>query len=161
MPLAEIDLYSLSVFLHVTAVVVGFGSTFALAVAFPIALRMGAVHLPYMHAVSLALNQRFVGPAMVVILATGIFQTADADWGFGSFWISATFVIVILLGGLTGAYFIPTDRKLKAQAERELAETGTVSDGYREAAQREGGIGALAGLLIVAAVFLMITKPGA
>ena len=161
MTLAAIDAYSISVFLHVTAVVVGFGATFALALAFPLALKMGAVHLPYMHAVSLAINQRFVGPAMVVILATGIYQTSDGDWGFGSFWISATFLIVIILGALTGAYFIPTDRKLGERAEREVAETGGVSDEYRRLAQREGGIGALAGLLIVIAVFLMITKPGA
>jgi hypothetical protein len=161
MTLAAIDAYSISVFLHVTAVVVGFGATFALAVAFPLALKLGAVHLPYLHAVSLAISRRFVGPAMVVILATGIYQTADGDWGFGSFWISATFLIVIVLGALTGAYFIPTDRKLGARAERELAETGSVSEEYQRLAQREGALGGVAGLLVVIAVFLMVTKPGA
>ena len=49
-----------------------------------------------------------------MILITGIYQTIDADWEFGSFWISATFLIVIVLGGLLGAYFIPTDRRLGA-----------------------------------------------
>jgi uncharacterized membrane protein len=163
--LAEIDAYSISVFIHVSAVVVGFGSTFALSLAFPLALRTGTRHLSYLHELSLGINRFFVGPAMLVILATGIYQTADADWGFGSFWISATFAIVIILGGITGAYFIPTDRKLSAMARAEVEAGGggdvVPSADYQRLAQREGAIGGLAGLLILVAVFLMITKPGA
>ena len=162
---AEIDSYSISVFLHVSAVVVGFGSTFALSLAFPLALRTGARHLPYLHDLSQRINRFFVGPALLVVIVTGIYQTSDADWGFGSFWISATFAIVIILGGITGAYFIPTDRKLAAMARAEIEAGGggdvTPSAEYQRLAQREGGIGALAGLLILIAVFLMVTKPGA
>jgi uncharacterized membrane protein len=159
--LAAIDAYSISVFLHVSAVVVGFGSTFALAVGFPLALRLDARHLPYVHQLSLAINQRLGGPAVLVIVATGIFQVIDGDWSFGDPWISGTFAIVIALGALQGAYFMPTDRKLGARAERELADSGGVSDEYQRLAQREGLIGTIAGVLILAAVFLMITKPGA
>ena len=158
--LAAIDAYSISVFIHVSAVVIGFGSTFTLALAFPLALRSGTRHLSYLHELSLGINQRFVGPAMLVILITGVYQTADADWGFGSFWISATFAIVIVIGGILGAYFVPTDRKLAVMAERDLEATGTMSDEYLAAARREGGVGALTGLLLVIAVFLMVTKPG-
>jgi uncharacterized membrane protein len=165
MHLSAIDAYNISLFLHISAVVVGFGSTFALAVAFPLALRMGTKHLPYIHELSLILNRWFVGPALLVILVTGIYQTSDADWGFGSFWISATFVIVIVLGGLGPGYFIPTDRKLGALARAELEAGGggdvELSEDYQRQAQREGAMGALAGLLVLIAVFLMVTKPGA
>lgn len=165
MPFA-ISLYEVSVFVHISAVVVGFGATFALALAFPLAVNLHPQHLPFVHRLSLAINQRFVGPALLLVLATGIYQTADGDWGFGKPWISGTFLIVIVLGGLTGAYFIPTDRKLGALATRELAaagpgEDGKLSEEYQRQAQREGGVGALAGLLIIVAVFLMVTKPGA
>ena len=159
--LAAIDLYSISVFVHVTAVVVGLGATFSLALAFPLAMRLDPRHLPYLHRLSLAISQRFVMPALVVVLATGMFQTIDGDWSFGSFWISATFLIVIAIGALSGAYFIPADRKLAAQAERELEADGKLSDEYQRLAQREGGLGALTGLLVIIALFLMITKPGA
>jgi len=159
--LAAIDAYSVSVFLHVSGVVVGLGATFALAVAFPLALRLDPRHLPYVHELSLAINQRVTGPAVLVIVATGIFQTIDGPWSFSDFWISATFAIVIALGALNGVYFMPTDRKLAAQAQRELANGGGVSDDYQRQAQREGLIGTVAGVLVLAAVFLMITKPGA
>jgi uncharacterized membrane protein len=159
--LAAIDAYSISVFLHVSAVVVGLGATFALAVAFPLATRLDARHLPFVHHLSLMLNQRITGPAVLVIVATGIYQTIDGPWSFGDFWISATILIVIALGALNGVYFMPTDRKLAAQAEREVANGGAVSDDYQRQAQRETVLGTVAGVLVLAAVFLMITKPGA
>jgi uncharacterized membrane protein len=165
MTLATIDAYSISVFLHVSAVVVGFGSTFAEALLFPVALKAGTRHLPYLHQIQLAINTRFANPALGLIIITGIYQTIDADWGFGSFWISATFLIAIVLGGLNGAYFVPTDKRLGAMAEREIAAGGggdvEMSEDYLAQARREGMIGALAGVLVLVAIFLMVTKPGA
>lgn len=165
MTLATIDAYSISVFLHVSAVVVGFGSTFAEAVLFPVALQSGTRHLPYLHRVQLAINTRFANPALVLIIVTGIYQVIDADLEFSSFWISATFLIAIVLGGLNGAYFVPTDKRLAAMAEREIEAGGggdvAMSEDYLAQARREGMIGALAGLLVIVAIFLMVTKPGA
>jgi uncharacterized membrane protein len=163
--LADFSLYNISLFVHISAVVVGFGATFALAVGFPLALRSGAQHLAYMHDLSLAINRRLAGPAFLLILITGIYQTADADWGFDSFWISATFLILIALGALNGVYFTPTDRKLGAMVRSEIQAAGggnvELSQDYLRQANREGMIGAIAGLLILLAVLLMVTKPGA
>jgi uncharacterized membrane protein len=163
--IAEIDLYSVSVWLHVSAVVVGLGATFALAVGFPLALQMDPRHLPYVHDLSLAIGQRLSGPATGVILVTGIYQTVDGDWSFGSFWISGTFAILIAIGAISGAYFVPTDRKLGAMARQEIAAAGdgevVLSEDYRRRANREGLVGVATGVLVLAAIFLMITKPGA
>ena len=94
------SLYEISVFIHVSAVVVGFGATFAEAIMFPVAMKTGVRHLPYVHQLQLAINQRMASPALGLIIVTGIYQTIDGDWGFGSFWISATFAIAIVLGGM-------------------------------------------------------------
>ena len=155
------SLYDISVFIHVSAVVVGFGATFAEAIMFPVAMKAGVRHLPYVHQLQLAINQRMAGPALGLVILTGIYQTIDGDWGFGSFWISATFLIVIALGAMIGVYFVPTDRKLAVQAQREIDESGNVSDEYQAQARREGVMGGVAGLLVIVAIFLMVTKPGA
>lgn len=165
MTLVAITGYEFSVFLHITAVVVGFGATFAEAVAFPVAMKTSVRHLPYVHRLQLAINQYFVGPAMVVVLATGIYQVADADYiDFGDFWISASFAIVLVIGAINGAYFIPTDRRLGAMVERELGPVGgaevALSEEYQRSARTEGVMGALTGLLVVIAIFLMVDKPG-
>jgi uncharacterized membrane protein len=122
-------------------------------------------HLPYVHRLQLTINQYFVGPAMLIVLATGIYQVADADYiDFGDLWISASFAIVIAIGAINGAYFIPADRRLGAMVERELEAAGgaepQLSDEYQRAAKAEGAMGALVGLLVVIAIFLMVDKPG-
>jgi uncharacterized membrane protein len=156
--------YEVSLFLHISAVVVGFGATFAESIMFPVAMTLDKRHLPYVHRLQLAINQWLATPALVLVLATGFYQVGDADFDFGDFWLSAAFAIVIVLGGLIGAYFIPTDRKLGAMVAREIAAAGdgevVLSDEYQRRARTEGIVGAVAGVLILVAIYLMVTKPG-
>jgi uncharacterized membrane protein len=164
MPLAVTG-SEISLSLHITAVMVGFGATFAESLLFPVAMKMSVRHLPFVHRVQLSINRYLATPALVVVLATGFYQVGEGDWDFGDFWISATFGIVIVIGGLIGAYFIPTDRRLGPMVERELAAAGrgevVLSEEYQRAAKMEGIVGAVAGVLLVVAVFLMVIKPGA
>jgi hypothetical protein len=162
--IATVTGYNFSLFLHITAVMVGFGSTFALAVATPVALKLDPRHLPYVHQLSLTLNRFFAMPALVIVIATGFYQVSKGNWKFGDFWISGTFAIVIVLGGLMGAVFMPSAKALKALSERDIAAAGggpvTPSDEYNKRARPEIIAGPITGLLLVAAVFLMVTKLG-
>lgn len=166
MNFAAVNAYNISIFIHVSAVVVGFGSTFAEAITFPVAMKLDARHLPYVHRLGVAINRWLATPALVVIIVTGFYQVSKGHWSLGDGWISATLAIAVVLGGLNGAYFIPEDKRLQAMAERDLAAgagipTVPMSDEYQRRARIEGMVGSFAGLLVIAAVFLMITKPGA
>ena len=157
--------YDFSVFLHVTAVVVGFGATFAESITFPVAMTMDKRHLPYVHRLQRAINQWFAGPAMLLILATGFYQVSDHDWDLGDTWLSWTLTIVVVIAAILGGYFIPEDRKLEAMAERDIAAAPaggeiTMSNEYLRRSRREGIVGGITGLLIVIAIYLMVTKPG-
>jgi uncharacterized membrane protein len=164
--LATITAYNVSVFIHIAAVVVGFGSTYALSLTFPVAMRIDPRHLPYVHALSSAVGRFMATPALVVVILTGFYQVSKGNWHFGDFWIVATLVIAIILGGLGGGYFAPSDRRLGAMVERELAAVPpggevTLSEEYQRGARMQGFVGAFAGFLVLLAVFLMVTKPGA
>jgi len=167
LPLA-VSTYELSLFIHISAVMVGFGATFAEAIMFPVAMKAGVRHLPYVHRLQLAINTWLATPALVIVLATGIYQVADQDaYGFDQFWISATMTIVIVIGGLLGGYFIPADRKLGPMVEREIAAAGEggvglddLSAEYQRRARIEGVVGTITGILLIVAVYLMVTQPG-
>jgi uncharacterized membrane protein len=167
LPLA-VSSYEISLFLHISAVMIGFGATFAEAIMFPVAMKAGVKYLPYVHRLQLAINQYMATPAMVVVLLTGIFLVTDQDvWGFDQFWISAALVIVVVIGGLLGGYFIPTDRRLGPMVEAEIAAAGDreltlddLSEEYQRAGRMEGIIGTISGILLIIAVYLMVTKPG-
>ncbi len=164
LPLA-VTTYELSVFVHITAVMVGFGATFAESIAFPVAMRLNPRHLPYVHRLQLAINQYLATPALVIVLITGIYQVDKGNWDFGSAWVSGAFLIVIVIGGLLGGYFIPADRRLGPMVEAELEAAGdgevVLSDEYQRGARIEGIVGTITGILLIVAVYLMVVKPGA
>jgi predicted integral membrane protein DUF2269 len=167
LPLAVTN-YNISLVIHITAVMVGFGATFAEAIMFPVAVRSGIKYLPYVHRLGLAINQWLATPAIVIVIVTGLYQVDQGNLELGSFWISGTLTIVIVIGALLGAYFIPTDRKLAPMVEGEIAALGDreitmadLSEEYQRRARMEGIVGTITGLLLVIAVYLMVTKPGA
>jgi uncharacterized membrane protein len=163
MPLA-VSGYEFSVFLHITAVVVGFGATFAESVMFPVAMRMSPRNLPYMHKLQLTLNQYFANPALLVVIATGIYQMSEGNWEWGDFWVSGTLVIVVIVGAINGAFFIPSDRRLLPIVERDIANSGNgeveLSEEYLGKVKVQGILGPVVGILLVIAIYLMVTKPG-
>ena len=164
MPLA-VTSYDFSVFLHISAVVIGFGSTFAESITFPVAITMDRRYLPYVHRLQRRINEWFAGPAMLVILATGFYQVSDRDWDLGDFWLSGTLTIVVVIGAVLGGYFIPEDRRLEVMAERDIAASPaggeiTMSEEYLRRSRLEGIVGAFTGVLILIAIYFMVTKPG-
>jgi hypothetical protein len=153
-------LYNILKWVHISGAVVGLGATFALSIAYPLALKLDARYMPFVHHLSMNVQRKLASPALLVLIASGIYLALDSD-RMDEAWVGGTFLIALILGGMQGSYFIPTDRKLAAQAEQELAGGATkLSDDYLGKVQREGTIGAISGFLIVLAVFLMTVKPG-
>jgi uncharacterized membrane protein len=90
---------------------------------------------------------------------------SEGNFSFGDAWISATFAIVIVLGAIMGAVFMPSAKRLKAIVERDIAAAGDgevqLSEEYKQRSRVDEIFGPITGLLLVAAVFLMVVKPGA
>jgi hypothetical protein len=166
MPLAVTN-YDFSVFLHVAAVVVGFGVTFSESVMFPVAMKMSARNLPFVHRLQLVLNQFFAIPAALIVAATGIYQVDKGGWEYGDLWLSATISILVVLFLVNIFFFIPTDRKLLPIIQQAIADAGdkelSIRDlppEYQRWGRAEGIVGSIMGILLIAAIFFMTTKPG-
>jgi uncharacterized membrane protein len=159
--------YDFSIFLHISAVVVGFGATFAESVMFPVAMKMSARNLPYVHRLQLVINQFFALPALVVVVATGIYQMSEGNWDYGDFWVSGTLTIVVIIALTLIFFFIPTDRRLLPMIEKALADAGDrqlqladLPKEYQRWGRLEGVVGSILGILLIAAIYFMVTKPG-
>lgn len=162
MPISTIDAYNVVLFIHVLAVVVGFGVVFTYPLLDAYARRTNVVDLVALHRFQVFLTSRLIQPALLVIILAGLYlATSDHGWSLGDAWISATFAIAIVLGGLAGAVFGPTEKKLLALAQRDLEQGQKPSDAYEREAIKLARFGGLGLLLVTAALFLMITKPGA
>jgi uncharacterized membrane protein len=159
-----VSTYQLSLFVHITAAIIGLGATFVESFTYPVAMRLDPRHLPFKHRLQLWINVSLALPALVVLFATGIYQASEADYDLGAFWLTGTMGIVVVLVVMLGAYFIPEDLRLQKMVERDLTAsaggTVTLSSEYRRRVLIEEWVGHAAGLLTIAAVYLMVVKPG-
>ena len=150
--------YKIALFLHVLAVVLAFGPTFAYAL-FTSVTRMHPRSTPALIEAIQRSDRYLVTPGMIVVLAAGIYLLVDGDWDAGEAFISVGFVVIFALLALQLTFFGPQVERLKALSERDLKDGDALSEEYLSASARIGKVGSLAGLLVVVAIFFMAYKP--
>ncbi len=161
MPALAIGFYDVVLTIHILAVVVAFGVVFSYPVLDAWFRRAVPGDLAALHELHVVLAQRVISPAMVVVLLAGLYLAFQDPWSLGDPWISATFAILFVLFGLTGAVLTPGDRRLAQLAERDASSGGGPSADYERERRRVDAVGGLALLLVIVAIFLMVAKPGA
>jgi hypothetical protein len=161
----HLDLYTILLFVHITAAVIAFGATFAFPIIDAVVRRSDLNALPIWNDAQNVIGMRLITPGATVVLLTGIYMAVDRWDDAGGFWFSAAGVIVIALLGLGHGFFAPNARKMAAQARTDLAggaaERGAMSAEYEALAKRTQMVGMVASLLVLTALLLMVWKPGA
>jgi uncharacterized membrane protein len=152
--------YDIVLTLHILAVVVAFGVTFAYPVLDAYVRKANPGDLVTLHRLQVVLTQRLIQPAMVVVLLAGLYLALDR-YDLGKPWISAAFAILIVLFGLVGAVFTPGEKRLVVLAERDRQSGSGLSPEYEAQARRLAIFGSVWLLLVIAAIFVMTVKPGA
>jgi hypothetical protein len=155
--LATITGYGIGLFIHVLAVVVAFGPTFAYGFVFSVLPRYPR-SAPALFEAIRKVDDYLVNPAMFVVLLAGIYLLADGHWSGSEAFIAVGFVAIVVLMGLQHAFFRPQGRKAQELAERDLA-AGTFSVEFEEISRRLGTVGPIAGLIVVVTIFFMTVKP--
>ena len=103
----------------------------------------------------------------LIVAATGIYQVDKFNFDYSDFWLSATIAILVVIFLVNILFFIPTDRRLLPIIEKAIADAGDrelkLSDlppTYQRLGRAEGIVGSIMGILLIAAIFFMTTKPG-
>ena len=157
-----VTFYDVVVWLHVSAVVVGFGSTFAYAVILAVAGKTSPRSMPGVLAGISANDRTVVTFGALIVLATGIYLAADR-WNFGEFFIAWGIIAVLVLFGLNYAYFLPSERRAREAAERDIERAGGGEVEFGPEFEKANGglakMGTLAGVLVILTVYVMVAKP--
>jgi hypothetical protein len=150
--------------IHIMAVVVAFGVTFAYPIIFTVGKRLDPRAMPWMHRVQVVISRRLITPGLLVVLVFGIYL-ASHEHQWSHFYVSWGVGAVIVLGGMAGAFFMPRERRLAELAQRDVDAAGpgelTLSAEYEALAQQVGIGGALADLLILVTILFMTLHTGA
>jgi hypothetical protein len=162
MPVAEVQFYDVIKWLHVSAVVVGLGATFAYGVFIAVASRSAPRSMPGIIAGIQATDRMLVVPGLFVILATGLYMTIDL-WDFGYFFITFGLLAVIVLFVMGIAVFGPNEEKARIAAERDVERAGAGGVEFGPEFSRLNGLlgkaGPVAGLIVIVTVYVMVAKP--
>jgi hypothetical protein len=148
--------------IHVAAVVIAFGVTFAYPIFGAVGTRMDPRAMPWFHRMQHLIGQRLINPGLLVVLVAGIYLASKlhqwsqfyVQWGLGA---------AIVIGALEGAFFSPRDKKLAELAERDVAAApmgGEVkwSAEYLSLVKQVATVGALTDLLILVTIYLMTIR---
>ncbi len=161
-----VTFYQLVVFLHVVAVVVAFGPTFAFGIIQATAERMFPRSVPFALTVMKRISQGMVIPVAVVVGITGIYQAIDGPFEFGrDQWMEIGLTLYLIMLGLALWVYRPAvmDRGIAA-AQRSVDAAGpdgqvTLSAEYQQIMRVPNIAGPVLGLMVVVIVYLMEIKP--
>jgi len=161
-PVLAASAYEIVLAIHVMAVVVAFGVTFAYPIIFAVGARHGPRSLPLLHRIEYTIERLLINPGLLVVLAAGIFLASDGhhwseffvQWGLGS---------VVVIGALVGSVMIPTAKRAEKIAARDVAAAGDgeveTSEEYQALVRRLSTVGSLLSAIVLVTILFMAIKP--
>ncbi len=150
--------------LHILAVVVAFGATFAYPVILGTVARADPRALPAVYRAIHAISRRVISPGLVAVVVFGVYLASKlhvwhaffVQWGLG---------VALVIGAVEGMYLGPREKRLVTLAEADVLAAGTgqvtQSDEHAALVRSVGAVGAMMDLLIVITIYFMVTHTGA
>ncbi|HTC73604.1 MAG TPA: hypothetical protein VK655_12015 [Solirubrobacteraceae bacterium] len=170
------SLFEVVLAIHIIAVVVAFGVTFAYPIMFTVAARQDPRGLPLMHRIEYTTERYLLNPGLLVVLAAGIYLASKGHF-WSDFFVQWGLAAVVVIGASVGAVMIPTSKRAEQIATRDLAASlehvgvagagagaaGEIelSDEYRALVRRLSLVGTLLSVLVLVTIVLMALHVGA
>jgi uncharacterized membrane protein len=147
-----VQFYDVVLWVHILAFFIGFGPTYAYGLFLGAAGKAGPTAMAEAVSVMMRWDRIAITTAGVVLLVTGHYMAAE-NWDFSDFFVNWGNVVVLLILGLTHAFFVPRERRV-IEALRQGREEEAQALG-----QQIGKVGAVLGVLVILTVYVMTAKP--
>ena len=163
MTTTAVTFYNVVVWLHISAVVLAFGPTFAFGLYIALAQRKYPRAIPAVLESQIAITRSFVTLGGVLIFITGLYLAGDV-WEFGDFFVIWGLLAIIALLGLAHGFFLPNDQRALRAAKRDIDAAGPTGDvelsrEFEEVSGRSARMGPIAGLIVILTIYVMTAKP--
>jgi uncharacterized membrane protein len=157
-------LYEVILAVHVMAVVVAFGVTFAFPIFFAVAARQDRRSLPVLHRIEYTVERVLINPGLLVVVAAGIYLASKGHY-WSDFFVQWGLAVALVIGASIGAVMIPTAKRAEALAERDVTASGDgeieLSDEYAALSRRLARVGGSLSALVLLTIFFMVAHVGA
>ena len=150
--------------IHILAVVVAFGVTFAYPIFVVWGGRQDPRAMPWLHRVQQRIGQRLISPGLGVVLLAGIYL-ASHEHQWSKFYVGWGLAAVVVIGAIEGGFMVKNEGRIADIAARDVAAAGdgdvVWSSEYEGLLRRLGAVGALLDLIVVVTVLFMALHLGA
>jgi hypothetical protein len=158
------SLYEVVLAIHIMAVVVAFGVTFAYPIMFAVGARHDPRSLPLLHRIEYTVERYLINPGLLLVILAGIYLAGKGHF-WSDFFVQWGLGAVVVIGALIGSVMIPTAKRAEQIAARDVAAGGggeiVLSDEYRALVRRLSGVGTLLSLLVLITILFMALHVGA
>lgn len=151
--LLAVEFYNVVLWVHITAFAIAFGPTYAYGAFYAFAGKAGPQALIPV-AKTIRMWDRTAGTiGGTLILLSGIYMASDGPYDFSDFFISWGVVAILLILGLTHAYFLPKTNQVIEHLEAGRGEEA------QALGQQVGKVGAALGVVVILTIYVMTAKP--
>ncbi len=147
-------LYSFLKWLHIIAAMIAVGSNFSYGIWIMFASRKPE-NLSFTLMSIRKIDNRIANPAYVLVVILGLLMVYINGMKITTSWILLALILFVLLALVGFLGYSPT---LKRQIEA-LEKYGFESENYRLLDRRGTIIGAVTGIIVLAIIYVMVTKP--
>jgi hypothetical protein len=154
--------YEIVLAVHVMAVVIAFGVTFAYPIMFAVAAKHDPRSLPLVHRIEYTVERALVNGGLLVVVAAGIYL-ASKEHLWSEFFVQWGLGVAVVIGALVGSVMIPTAKHAEQAAARDVAAAGdgevTMGAEYQALIRRLQTVGSGLSLLVLVTILFMVIKP--
>jgi uncharacterized membrane protein len=161
--------------IHILAVVIGFGATFAYPILFATANRVDPTVLPWLFRARQRIGRTLINPGLLVVILAGIYLASD-EHQWSHFYVGWGIAAAIVIGAIEGSFMIPRAGRIAEIAERDLAAATVPAGSQTTGAQRTSARwsqeyndtfrqlalgGTVLDVIVIVTVFIMAAHVGA
>jgi hypothetical protein len=164
-----VTFYTFALAVHIAAIVIAFGVTFAYPVMYAVGIRSEPRSMPGIHRIQDTVGKFVISPFIGLALLAGIYLASKLHvWS--DFYVQWGLVVIVVIGALGGVFFAPRERRLAELAERDIAAADQASPSepnvvfgaeYKELRQLVFRVNVLADVLILLSIYFMTAQTGA
>jgi hypothetical protein len=156
-----VALWQVILAIHIAAVVVAFGVTFAYPLFAIAGARLDPRAMPWFHRMQQRIGRRLVSPGLGLVLVSGIYLAAKLhQWS--KFYVQWGVAVVLVLGALQDGFVVRRQGRLAELAERDMAAAGdgpvTWSPEYETLRGQVGTAEGIISLLVLVTIYLMTVQ---
>jgi hypothetical protein len=129
--IVAVTFYTFVLAVHIAAIVIAFGVTFAYPVMYAVGIRAEPRSMPGLHRIQDSVGKFVISPFMGLALLAGIYLASKLH-SWSDFYVQWGIAMILIIGALGGAFFAPRERRLAELAARDIAAADQAAPGASE-----------------------------